>query len=113
MQTLPNKVLGENRRQHFKYIYFKLDRIFKHVEVFEQIHKGTVNLLEVYQDYYNLRHIGVTWEGGDKMSHQYFYTLHRGADKSLARPRRKQARKHVRETRDFNKIETRAVIKFF
>ena len=27
--------------------------------------------------------------------------------------RRKQARKHVRDARDFNKIETRAVIKFF
>jgi len=30
----------------------------------------------------------------------------------LARPGRKQARKHVRDARDFNKIETRAVIKF-
>jgi len=36
----------------------------------------------------------------------------RGADKSLARPGRKQARKHVKDARDFNKIETRAVIKF-
>jgi len=36
-----------------------------------------------------------------------------GADKSLARPGRKQARKHVREVSDFNNIETRAVIKFF
>ena len=35
-----------------------------------------------------------------------------GADKSLARPGRKQARKHVRDARDFNKIEMRAVIKF-
>jgi len=35
-----------------------------------------------------------------------------GADKSLARPGRKEARKHVRDARDFNKIETRAVIKF-
>jgi len=35
-----------------------------------------------------------------------------GADKSLARPGRKQAWKHVREVRDFNKIETQAVIKF-
>ena len=35
----------------------------------------------------------------------------RGADKSLARPERKQARKHVRDARDFNNIETRAVIK--
>ena len=37
----------------------------------------------------------------------------RCADKSLARPGRKQARKHVRYERDFNNIETRAVIKFF
>ena len=36
-----------------------------------------------------------------------------GSDKSLARPGRKQAPKHVRDTRDFNNIETRAVIKFF
>jgi len=31
---------------------------------------------------------------------------------SLARPGRKQARKHVRDARDFNNIERRAVIKF-
>jgi len=37
---------------------------------------------------------------------------YRGADKSLAPPGRKQARKHVREARDFNNIETRAAIKF-
>jgi len=36
---------------------------------------------------------------------------YRGADKSLARPGRKQAQKHVRDARDFNNIETRAVIK--
>jgi len=36
-----------------------------------------------------------------------------GADKSLARPVRKQARKHVRGARDFNNIETQAVFKFF
>jgi len=41
-----------------------------------------------------------------------FNTKYEGADKSLARPERKQARKHVRDARDFNKIETRAVIKF-
>jgi len=35
------------------------------------------------------------------------------ADKSLARPGRKQARKHVRDARDFNDIEMRAVIFFF
>ena len=34
-----------------------------------------------------------------------------GAGKSLARPGRKQARKHVRDARDFNNIETRTVIK--
>ena len=37
---------------------------------------------------------------------------YRGADKSLARPGRKKARKHVRDARDFNNTETRA-IKFF
>jgi hypothetical protein len=37
---------------------------------------------------------------------------YRGADKSLARPGRKQARKHVRDERDFNKIKMRAVIQF-
>jgi len=41
-----------------------------------------------------------------------YITFYRGADKSLAQPGRKQARKHVRDARDFNKIETRTVIKF-
>ena len=36
-----------------------------------------------------------------------------GADKSLARPGRKQARKHFRDASDFNNIETRDVINFF
>jgi len=35
-----------------------------------------------------------------------------GADKSLSQPGRKQDRKHVRDARDFNNIETGAVIKF-
>ena len=39
--------------------------------------------------------------------------MYRGTDKYLARPGRKQARKDVRDARDFNNIETRAVIKFF
>ena len=39
--------------------------------------------------------------------------LHTGADKSLARPGMKQAQKHVRDARDFNNIEMRAVIKLF
>jgi hypothetical protein len=38
---------------------------------------------------------------------------YRGANKSLARPGRKQARKHVRDAGVFNNIETRAVIKFY
>ena len=38
--------------------------------------------------------------------------IYRGADKSLARPGRKQARKDVRDARDFNNMETQAVIKF-
>jgi len=38
---------------------------------------------------------------------------YRGADKSLARPGREQARKHVRDGRDFNNSEMRAVIDFF
>jgi len=37
---------------------------------------------------------------------------YQGTDKSLARPGRKQAWKHFRDARDFNKTETRAVIRF-
>ena len=43
---------------------------------------------------------------------KYRPTIHRGADKSLARPGGKQPRKHVRDVLGFNNIETRAVIKF-
>jgi len=39
--------------------------------------------------------------------------VYRCADKSLVRPGGKQARKHVRDARDFNNVETRAVIEFF
>jgi len=41
------------------------------------------------------------------------YISYRCADKSLAWPGRKEARKHVRDARDFNNIETWAVINFF
>ena len=44
---------------------------------------------------------------------KYLNFFYRGADKSLARPGRKQAREHVRDARDFNNIETRAVKFFF
>jgi len=39
-------------------------------------------------------------------------SIYPGADKSLARPGRKQARKRVSDARDFNNTKTRAVIKF-
>jgi len=43
----------------------------------------------------------------------WYLSHYRGADKSLARPGRKQTRKHVRDARDFNNIETWAVIKYY
>jgi len=52
------------------------------------------------------------WKGGVMTQCLSNGTVTRVADKSLARPGMKQARKHVRDARDFNKIETRAVIKF-
>ena len=45
--------------------------------------------------------------------HQNGGRNYRGADTSLARTGRKQARKHVRDARDFNNIETQAVINTF
>jgi len=47
-----------------------------------------------------------------RQAKHYSNLIYRGADKSIARPERKQARKHVRDARDFNDIETRAVTKF-
>jgi len=41
------------------------------------------------------------------------FSCSRCADKSLGLTGRKQTRKHARDARDFNNIETRAVIKFF
>ena len=58
----------------------------------------------------NLQTCGTEWGGRPRLSKNSKY---RGADKSLALPGRKQVRKHVRDARDFNNIETRAVIKFF
>ena len=43
----------------------------------------------------------------------HYHTITWGADKYLPRPGRKQARKHVRDVRDFNNIEMRADIKLF
>jgi len=42
-----------------------------------------------------------------------FRLTYQGDVKSLPRPGKKQARKHVRDASDFNNIEMRAVIKFF
>jgi len=50
-------------------------------------------------------------ESGGDLPESFHYR--RSADKSLARPGRKQARKHVRDACDFNNTETRAVIDFF
>jgi len=41
------------------------------------------------------------------------FLMYRGAGKALARPGRKQPRKHVRDARDFKNIETLAFIKLF
>ena len=51
------------------------------------------------------------WE--ESTSATFRVEVYRGADKSLARPGMKQARKHVSDARDFNNIETRALITFF
>ena len=53
----------------------------------------------------------LTIGGGGNSSHKKMYYNYRGADKSLALPGRKRARKHVRDARDFNNNETPAVIK--
>jgi len=42
-----------------------------------------------------------------------YAVLNRGTDKYLDRQGKKHARTHVRDVRDFNNIETRAVIKYF
>ena len=58
-----------------------------------------------------LRSLAIPFAAGDHNHPQH--ESYRSADKSLARPGRKQARKHVRGARDFNNIETRAVVNVF
>ena len=48
-----------------------------------------------------------------KRTPEVYIALYGGADKSLARPGRKQARKHVRDARVFNNIEPQVAIIFF
>jgi len=45
--------------------------------------------------------------------HSFQQFTYQGADRSLARPGKKQSRKHLRDALDINNIETRAVIEFF
>ena len=53
------------------------------------------------------------WEDGQEFSLLCNWGIcYRRADKLLAWPGRKQAQKHVRDARNFNKIQTRTVIKF-
>ena len=63
-----------------------------------------------------VRHNVTWWVSSMRMTRTFCFLLPAwntgDADKSLARPGRKQARKHVRDARDFNNVETRAVIKF-
>jgi len=47
------------------------------------------------------------------MSYCKTWIRYQGADKSLAWPGRKQARKHVRDVRDFSNIKMQTVIRFF
>ena len=47
-----------------------------------------------------------------KIKGDVYKTVYCGADKSLVRLGRKQARNHIRDARDFNNIETRSDIKF-
>ena len=60
----------------------------------------------------NLRSEEMTLISSRHYTFQSLRVRYRGADKSLLRPGRKQARKHVRDARDFNN-QTPAVIKFF
>jgi len=62
---------------------------------------------------YRTSRLGLLLTSRDGFKINLSNVIYRGADKSLARPGRKQARKHVRDARDFNNIETRVVTKFF
>ena len=57
--------------------------------------------------------LNITHEMKPNVTIRLSFRLDRGADKYLALPVRKEARKHVRDEHDFNKLETWAVIKFF
>jgi len=83
--------------------------ISTNVVIHLKIHLLFTCLFDVRIPYDNLKKIETFQSTGDCV---WKCVLYRGADKSLARRGRKQARKHVRDARDFNNIETRAVIKF-
>ena len=62
----------------------------------------------VHKQLYNAGHWATFYDAASKSNLNL-----PGADNSLAQPGREQARKHVRDARDFNNIETRAVKFFF
>jgi hypothetical protein len=57
----------------------------------------------------------LTYKATPNLSEAFYYqtAIYRGADRAVCWPGREQARKHVRDARDFSNIETRAVISFF
>jgi len=77
-------------------------------------HRCTVTYLSIVGLSLRVPYLNFTanlWKNNFNNYRDASYHIYRGADKSLARPGRKQARKHVRDSCDFNNIETRAVIK--
>ena len=62
---------------------------------------------------FRTQHFGIFCYNVDQCCTHICGWIWQRADKSLDPPGRKQAPKHVRDARDFNNIETRAVIKIF
>jgi len=76
---------------HFRPIYYEIPLANQYI-----LQKQTL-----YKTYYNIHNLWTV----KRLQYQ-------GADKFLARPGQIEAQKHVRDMRDFNDIEKRAVIKF-
>jgi len=114
----PPMKMEQTKRRHIKFrrrgitqkIAYNFCNYFQISDIFLTIHfqkSGKLNSRSVLKD--------MTEDGrrSSALGLQEMNTFYRGADKSLALPGRKQSRKHVTDARDFNNIETRAVIKFF
>ena len=69
---------------------------------YEEVYKAPkIKCCQIYYNFFrNLQNFALT------------HDIYRGAVKSLARSGRKQARKHVRDARDFSNIEMRAVVEY-